>query len=287
MAEATGLGFPDKQHCELAYGVGKCVQGEYGAWYLNALVPAKEPTPAAPGIDWDPLSWGKSALSDIFGGAGSIEKWVIKQIVKAASLIENDIAKVYGYVASRFGGIENTISHLAGQVNTLAGKAGRSLEGDVGKLGKDAEGWVKDAENYADSALRVFERDVLDPALRKLHAAVSDAEKASKAALSAFERDVVKPIEHDAAEALHDAKKAVSFIDHSALDAIHIVDECWEWLEWMAKNPAKALEELPAKMLGQLTAAELEQKGATVTSGWSGLLADLERKFPDKAETEL
>ncbi len=281
MAPATGLGFPDKRQCELAYGVGKCVQGEGGAWYLNALTPAKKPAPAAPGIDWDPLSWGKSALSDIFGGAGSIEKWVIKQIVKASSLIENDIAKVYGYIASRFGGIENTISHLAGQVNTLANRAGKDLTGDVGKLTKDAEGWVKDAENYADSALRVFERDVLDPALRELHTAVHDAEKVSTAALAAFERDVVKPIEHDAAEALHDAKKAVSFIDHSALDTIHIVDECWDWLEWMAKNPAKAIEELPSKLLPSLTTTSLEAKGATVQGGFDGLVTELDKVYPD------
>ena len=287
MTAPTELGFPDQETCERAYGPGKCVQGEYGSWYLRALTVAKEPAPAAPGIDWDPLSWGKSALSDIFGGAGSIEKWVIKQIVKAASLVENDIAKVYGYIASRFGGIENTISHLAGQVNALADRAGKDLSGDVGKLSKDAEGWVKDAEHYADDAIKVFTRDVLDPALREIHTAVHDAEKAGKAELSAFERDVVKPIEHDAAEALHDAKKAVSFIDRSGLDAIHIVDECWDWLEWMAKNPAKALEELPAKMLGQLSAAELEEKGTTVTSGWSGLVSELDKKFPAKAETEL
>src|SRR5208282_4882785 len=124
---------------------------------------------------------------------GTIEKWVIRQIVKAASLIENDIAKVYGYIASRLGGVENTISHLAGQVNALADRAGKDLSGDVGKLGKDAEGWVADTEHYADSAVKTFERDVLDPALRELRTAISDAEKVSKAALSTFERDVVKP----------------------------------------------------------------------------------------------
>lgn len=280
MAPATGLGFPDKQHCELAYGVGKCVQGEYGAWYLNALVPAKEASPAAPGIDWDPLSWGRSALSDIFGGAGTIEKWVIRQIVKAASLIENDIAKLYGYLGFRLGDVENTISHLAGQVNALADRAGKDLSGDVGKLGKDAEGWVADAEHYADSAVKTFERDVLDPALRELRTAISDAEKASKAALSTFERDVVKPIEHDASEALHDANKAVSFIDHSALDAIHLIDECWDWLEHLARHPVKEIEAIPAGLKAALPSAWTETAAEPATSEIDKVIDWLTKELP-------
>jgi hypothetical protein len=82
-------------------------------------------------------------------------------------------------------------------------------------------------------------------------------------------------------EAEHDAKKAISFIDHSALDAIHIVDECWDWLEWMAKNPAKALEELPPKALAELTKGKLSSEADTITSGWAGLTKELDKKFPN------
>jgi hypothetical protein len=273
--------FIDEQHCEIAYGVGNCFQATDGNWYAkSALVVAIAPT-NAPGLDLNPISLVQSALNDLTGPISTVEKWILKQLVKLGSLIGNDITKVYSYLGSRLGGVENTISQLAGQVNALADRAGKDLSGDVGKLSKDAEGWVADAEHYADSAVKAFERDVLDPALRDLRTAISDAEKVSKAALSTFERDVVKPIEHDASEALHDAKKAVSFIDHSALDAVHLIDECWDWLLWVAKNPAKAIEELPSKMLGSLTSAQLESQGATITSGWSGLADDLDKKFPD------
>jgi len=273
--------------CELYNGAGNCVQATDGYWYPKSLLKTVIAPSNAPAPDWSPIGAVKSALNDLSGPISTVEKWVLKQLVALGSLISNDIEKGNRYLASRFGGVENTIGHLAGDVNAIADHIGKDATGDVSRLEKDAEGWVTEAEHYADDALRAFERDVLDPALHELRTAINDAEKASRAALSVFERDVVKPIEHDAAEALHDANKAISFIDHSALDAIHLIDECWDFLSWVAKNPARALAELPSKIFGGITEAELEASGKTVTSGWSNLVTELDKKFPNKAETEL
>jgi hypothetical protein len=272
--------FLDEQHCEVAYGAGNCFQATDGNWYAkSALVVAIAPT-NAPGLDLNPISLVQSALNDLTGPISTVEKWILKQLVKLGSLIGNDITKVYSYLGSRLGGVENTISQLAGQVNALADRAGKDLSGDVGKLSKDAEGWVADAEHYADSAVKAFERDVLDPALRDLRTAISDAEKVSKAALSTFERDVVKPIEHDASEALHDAKKAVSFIDHSALDAIHLIDECWDWLEHLALHPVKEIEAIPAGLKAALPSAWTEAAAAPATSEIDKVIDWLTKELP-------
>ena len=303
MADTVGVGFPDEQTCEIAWGKGHCVKGKDDAWYLNALYAAKEASPKAPGIDWNPLSWGKSALSDVFGSTGNIEKWVIKQIVKAASLIENDVHKVYSYIASRFGGVENTISHLAGQINSVIGgiphdiastfaELRHDVASDVDAAVKEAskgmgsvEGGLKsivhDAEHYADNAVSAFERDVLRPLEHDLRRAIADVDSEAKNSWHIWFKDIWGPADKMIHEAEHDAKKAISFIDHSALDAIHIVDECWDWLEWMAKNPAKALEELPPKALAELTKGKLSSEADTITSGWAGLTKELDKKFPN------
>jgi hypothetical protein len=303
MAETTGPGFPDEATCELAYGKGNCVKGKDGGWYLNALDAANNLSPPAPGIDWDPISWGKSALSDITGVFGATERWVMKQIVKAASLIENDIAKVYGYIASRFGGVENTISHLAGEINStirgiphditstladlrhdIAADVDAAVSG-IKRGAGDVEGGVKalehDAEHYADTAIADFKRDVLDPLERDLRRAIHDATSEAEHAWHVWYKDIWAPALHDLREAEHDAHKAVYFIDHSALDAIHLIDETWDFLSWVAKNPLKALEAFPAKMLSELTAAKLESQGTTITSGWAGLTKELDKKFPN------
>ena len=134
-------------------------------------------------MDWNPIHWLKDALGDVKRPLDSIEKWVLKRIAQAGGLIENDIRKAANAVWSHFHDVGNTISHLAGQINNLAAAAGKdvgvsiswlthevdTLVGDavgaaqksLGALAKDAEGWLHDAESYADTALSTFDRDVL------------------------------------------------------------------------------------------------------------------------------
>jgi prophage DNA circulation protein len=252
-------------------------------------------------MDWDPISWLKSALGDVTGPLGKIEKWTLKQIAKAAALVENDVHKLSDYVDAHVGGIENTISHLAGQINNLAAGVGGDVAGafdatrheiasliddalhpiksEDDALKRDVPGWAKDAEHYADDALKAFERDVLDPALKEIRTAIHAAESDAEHAWHVWYKDIWAPALHDLREAEHAAHQAIYFIDHSALDAIHIVDECWDWLEWMAKNPAKALEELPAKAFAELGSGKLSAAATEVTSGWSDLVTELEKKF--------
>ena len=67
---------------------------------------------------------GPSLLKDATAPLSSIQKWVIKQLVRAAGLIENDIHKLAHAINSHLGGVENTLSFLAGQINNLADAAG-------------------------------------------------------------------------------------------------------------------------------------------------------------------
>ena len=151
-------------------------------------------------MDWNPIHWLKDALGDVKRPLDSIEKWVLKRIAQAGGLIENDIRKAANAVWSHFHDVGNTISHLAGQINNLAAAAGKdvgvsiswlthevdTLVGDavgaaqksLGALAKDAEGWLHDAESYADTALSTFDRDVLAPAISGLHTALKDIEAA-------------------------------------------------------------------------------------------------------------
>ena len=170
-------------------------------------------------MDWDPISWLKSALGDVTGPLGKIEKWTLKQIAKAAALVENDDHKLSDYVDAHVGGIENTISHLAGQINNLAAGVGgdvagafdatrheivsliddalHPIESEVDALKRDVPGWAKDAEHYADDALKAFERDVLDPALKELRTAIHTAESDAEHAWHVWYKDIWAPALHD------------------------------------------------------------------------------------------
>ena len=246
---------------------------------------------------------GSVGSSDVTGPLGAIQRWVIKQIAKAAGLIENDISKAADYVAGRFGGIENTISHLAGEMNHIVASAG----GDVSRLWdharKDVDGWIHDAigdalavkgaiwndlkswghdaEHYTDNAVSAFHRDVLRPVENGLHAAIHDAEHVAEDAWHVWYKDIWGPADKIIHDAEHDAHKAVYWIDHSGLDAVHLVEKCWDFLEWVALNPARALESLPRKALAELTTGKLSGDADTITSGWSGLVTELEKVFPD------
>jgi hypothetical protein len=290
--------------CELYNGAGNCWQAADGRWYpVGALGTFLAPV-NQPSTNWNPISWAESALSDLTEPVSVPIRWIIKQIVKLGSLISNDIEKVYGYLASRFGGVENTISHLAGQINSVVGTVGgdidralTSLRHDVAAdvdaavkpiargLG-DAEAGVgsilRDAEHYADTAVADFHRDVLTPAVNDINTALDDAQKVSAWVWQTFVPQAIAPVVHDASEAHVAASKAIYWIDHGGMDAVHLVEKCWDFLEWVAVNPIRALEELPAKLLPSLTTSVLEGKGTTVLGGFDGLVSELDKVYPDE-----
>jgi len=301
--EGTGQDFIDQESCEIVFGAANCYLAPNGYWYPNSILKTLVPKTQASTIDWDPLSWGKSALSDASGIFAPVYKWVLKQVVAAVSLVENDISKAYHYVNSRLGGVENTISHLAGQINSVIGglphdltstldgvrhdvaswidTAVKPIEADVDTTIKDAKGIGHDAEHYADTAIAAFEKDVLRPVENELRHLIHDAESEADHAWHVWYKDIWAPALHDLREAEHNAAKAVYFIDHSALDAIHLIDECWDWLLWFAKNPLRAFEQLPADALRQLTTGKLSGQADTVTAGFGGLVTELDKVYPD------
>lgn len=295
--------FHNQEACELVYGAGQCIEATDQYWYPKSLLKVAIAPSSAPTLDFNPIDLVKSAFHDLSGPVTAVEKWVLKQLSKVATLIENDISKLHGYLSARLGGVENTISHLAGEVSSTVGSLGgdarkvldslrhdiaaavdsgvHKAEAELSTVEKEAKTLGHDAEHYADAALKTFERDVIRPLERDLRTAIHDAESAAEDAWHVWYKDIWAPADKIIHDAEHDAHKAIYFIDHSALDAIHLIDECWDWLLWMAKNSAEALEELPAKMLARLTLTGLEAHGATVTSGWDSLVTELDKKFPN------
>jgi len=290
--------------CELYNGAGNCWQAADGRWYpVGALGTFLAPV-NQPSTNWNPISWAESALSDLTEPVSVPIRWIIKQIVKLGSLIETDIDAVYGYLASRFGGVENTISHLAGQINDLLASVGGALDGFWKAAKSDVEGWIgdaihdavaiggdiwtvvrpwfHDAEHYADTAVSDFHRDVLTPAVNDINTALDDAQKVSAWVWQTFVPQAIASVVHDASEAHVAASKAIYWIDHGGMDAVHLVEKCWDFLEWVAVNPIRALEELPAKLLPSLTTSVLEEKGTTVLGGFDGLVSELDKVYPDE-----
>ena len=297
------LAFPDQQSCEVAFGAGNCTETVNGDWYATAALATSTPSTLSPTTDWDPISWGKSAISDVTGFFGATEKWVIKQIAKAAGLVENDIAKVWSWLYARFGGVENTISHLAGEINSVIGGIPHDIASTLSELRHDIaadvdadvkaatrglgdvksglESILSDAERYADRGVADFKKDVIDPLERDLRRAIHDAESAADHAWHVWYSDIWAPAEHELAEARHDAAKAISFIDHSALDAIHLIDECWDWLERLAHNPLKSLEALPGELRTALPKAWTETAAEPDTAVIDKVVSWLEEELPN------
>ena len=254
-------------------------------------------------MDWNPIHWLKDALGDVKRPLDSIEKWVLKRIAQAGGLIENDIRKAANAVWSHFHDVGNTISHLAGQINNLAAAAGKdvgvsiswlthevdTLVGDavgaaqksLGALAKDAEGWLHDAESYADSAVSTFDRDVLGPALSGIHRAIHDIEAAPDKIWHDWLNDVWEPTDKVIHTAEVDAHSALHWVEHEGHDIKVLLDGCWDWLEWLGASSIHDVEELPRTLLDALTPAKLEKHAEEVTSGWAHLADELDKVFPD------
>jgi len=244
------------------------------------LVRATAAAEPSGGIDWNPVSWAKSAWDDITGTVNPIYKWVIKQVAKAIGLVENDIGKVRGYLLGVIHAVGSGVGDLAHDLEKVEQTIGGDIRGDiasalsgakglvkdalgplestVSQLHKDVENWIGNAEHAADKALNWFYDHTIRPALHDIEHEFDVVHHDIDTAVRDVERYWIDPLKHDVEEALHDAKKAVYFIDHSALDAIHLIDQCWDWLEWLAHNPAGAIESLPKDFLASLTRTGLE-----------------------------
>lgn len=255
-----------------------------------------------PGGGWDPLNWVEDALKDANHALRPLEKWVLKQIVKAGNLIWADVRNAFDTATSLADSAWDELRLLSSRIDSL----GSSFGGDLTKawdwlkhevlalvndtlaplkhewdqLSRDAHNWVHDAEHYTDDVWKWADKHVLRPVendLRhEMHVIAADADHVWHEWL----RHVWAPFEHDLHEVEHDAKKAVYWIDHEGLDVAHLVKRAWDWLEWMAVNPFKAFEELPRDVLKSLSTTALEGYATTVTSGWDGLVAELDKVFP-------
>jgi hypothetical protein len=253
-------------------------------------------------VDWNPIHWLKDALGDVKRPLDSIEKWVLKRIAQAGGLIENDIRKAANAVWSHFHDVGNTISHLAGEINNLADAAGKdvgvsiswlthevdTLVGDavgaaqksLGALAKDAEGWLHDAESYADSAVSTFDRDVLGPALSGIHRAIHDIEAAPDKVWHDWLKDVWGPTDKVIHTAEVDAHSALHWVEHEGHDIAVLLDKCWDWLVWLGEVPLDVAENLPEQFAKRLPSVLTEAAAKPDKALWDKVIDELERKLP-------
>jgi hypothetical protein len=253
-------------------------------------------------VDWNPIHWLKDALGDVKRPLDSIEKWVLKRIAQAGGLIENDIRKAANAVWSHFHDVGNTISHLAGQINNLAAAAGKdvgvsiswlthevdTLVGDavgaaqksLGALAKDAEGWLHDAESYADSAVSTFDRDVLGPALSGIHRAIHDIEAAPDKVWHDWLKDVWGPTDKVIHTAEVDAHSALHWVEHEGHDIAVLLDGCWDWLVWLGEVPLDVAENLPEQFAKRLPSVLTEAAAKPDKALWDKVIDELERELP-------
>ena len=261
------------------------------------------------GIDWNPISWATSAWNDATGVATEIKRWVIKQVALAVGFVENDIHKGIHYLESALDEVGQGIPWIINKVNSLADSVWGDITSSVKHVLSEAERLAHDAvapvikavdtawhhadnlfhsaEHVADSAINWFYDHTVRPALHDVYAAIHDVEKGADKALHEFELYVVKPIEHDASEALHEAHKAVYFIDHSALDAIHLIDETYDWLNAFRHHPMKSVEALPKALLEAADADWATTKAEDVKSLFGELATQLESTVPQNVSAPL
>ena len=253
-------------------------------------------------MDWNPIHWLKDALGDVKRPLDSIEKWVLKRIAQAGGLIENDIRKAANAVWSHFHDVGNTISHLAGQINNLAAAAGKdvgvsiswlthevdTLVGDavgaaqksLGALAKDAEGWLHDAESYADTALSTFDRDVLAPAISGLHTALKDIEAAPDKIWHDWLKDVWGPTDKVIHTAEVDAHSALHWVEHEGHDIQVLLDGCWDWLVYLGKLSVEEAEHLPEQLKARLPSELTVTSMAPDKALWDKMVDELRREVP-------
>ncbi len=237
---------------------------------------------------FNPVDWYHAAdklWHDVTGGAsgivGTIEKWVLHAIHWAIQGVENDIALVRGAIAGVASAIDDGLQavwHGLDRAYQDALAVGKEVETFAVH---EAEAVGRDAEHYADDVGSFVVHDVLDPAVHEVEHLVDAVEYDAVRGLDWLYHDVVLPIAHDAREAYDKAVAIASWVDHEALDAVHLVSKCWDFLTWVADHPMHALEMLP-KLLEDAYAAPAASKIETeVSSVWSDLEKGLETLVGD------
>jgi hypothetical protein len=194
----------------------------------------------------------------------------VKECVRLGNLIAALANDVYRDVSD---GINNVWTEI-GTIDTDIYNAGKALAGDLGRLAESIESdtgsFVRSLENGWDSAVKWSEKHVLDPAARELRRLIHDGEKAWEDIWQTFLRDEWRPALHDLRDVEQTLASLGTALDHGIIDAFHLVEKAWDWLEAFAAHPISELEGLPDDVLAQMTSKWIT--GAA--SGTGGLWAD-------------
>ncbi len=229
------------------------------------------------GFDWDPLHWAKEALHDaadipkeIEAAVKAIVRWVVKECVRLGNLIGRTaeellagITQVTDFLSSEIGGLETWAGNVYGDI-------ARNIDGTVARIESDTGSFVRSLESGWDSAVKWSEEHVLDPAARELRRLIHDGEKAWEDIWQTFLRDEWRPALHDLRDVEQTLASLGTALDHGIIDAFHLVEKAWDWLEAFAAHPISELEGLPDDVLAQMTSKWIT--GAA--SGTGGLWAD-------------
>jgi hypothetical protein len=255
------------------------------------------------GFNWDPLSWIEDAGRAVTGLTKPVQRWVIKEVKAAGDLLEKDIqdvahvahrdvADVFGdlealerrverIVVSAGGDVGEAISAVVHESEVLASSVISGLKRLIDTTWAHADNLYHDALKSAEGDVAWAEKHVIDPGLHDLHVAVTDAEKAAEKAADATYHDLIKPIEHDAAEALARVVNIGSWIDHSAYDAVKLVEGAAEFLEAVAAHPAAAAQKAIAEWEAGLTLDKAVDTASVANTYANRLVKSMEDLFID------
>jgi hypothetical protein len=165
-------------------------------------------------------------------------------------------------------------------VDTLVGDAVGAAQKSLGALAKDAEGWLHDAESYADTALSTFDRDVLAPAISGLHTALKDIEAAPDKIWHDWLKDVWGPTDKVIHTAEVDAHSALHWVEHEGHDIQVLLDGCWDWLVYLGKLSVEEAEHLPEQLKARLPSELTVTSMAPDKALWDKMVDELRREVP-------
>lgn len=239
------------------------------------------------GIDWNPISWVKSALGLASKVPGDIKRWVVSvvrsavdtldKVVKAGlNLVHKDINDVWGGVQS----LKREVNRLLDAAGGKIAKVFEDVEHDIDAAVKDsvhglttlvdgvqrdADNWYHDAVNFASSAITKFHKDVIDPIVHDLEVSIKDVGKEAEKAADAVYHDVILKLTHDVDKAWTDADKALYWVEHAGYDAVKLVEQSWDILEALSHHPVHELDEALKAWIADFTAERGEKLSEDVS----------------------
>ena len=157
-----------------------------------------------------------------------------------------------------FDSIGDLFRSIGNDVKSFVKAAVRVAERDARGWVNDARHWAAEGFDYVGALISNLRRDAGGWIDRLRHDAASWVDAALKWAGNELDR-----LRHDAAswvDALwHDVVDPLArLVEHEVLDAVHVVEKCWDWLVWLGEHTFDELEDMFSHLEEGFTPGEIE-----------------------------